>query len=45
LSVSYLIDRNWLIRTDVSLIDNSSNLALYAFRRSAVGVKLRYEFK
>lgn len=45
LGVTYLIDRNWSIRGEATFTDNAANIELYAHRRNAVGVKLRYEFK
>lgn len=45
LSATYLVDRNWSLRAEATLADNASNIDLYSFRRSTVGVKLRYEFK
>lgn len=45
LAATYLIDRNWSVRAEASLTQNASNLALYEYRRDAIGVKLRYEFK
>lgn len=44
-AVTYLIDRNWSLRAEASLASNDSNLALYEYRRDAIGVKLRYDFK
>ncbi|MEW6165437.1 MAG: hypothetical protein AB1642_10285 [Pseudomonadota bacterium] len=44
-SATYMIDRDWSIRGELSLIENYSNLALYEFDRSAFAVKLRYAFK
>ncbi|MDX2218707.1 MAG: hypothetical protein SF172_06765 [Burkholderiales bacterium] len=37
--------RNWLVRIEWSTSTNTSNLALYEYRRRAGAVKLRYDFK
>jgi lipopolysaccharide assembly outer membrane protein LptD (OstA) len=44
-AVSYAIDRNWSVRGEYAYNDNSSNLALYEFKRHLYTIKLRYEFK
>ena len=44
-SVGYAIDRNWSLRGEYTYNDNTSNLALYEFKRHMYMLKLRYEFK
>jgi len=42
--VSYALNRNWVLRTEVQWSDNASNQDLYAFRRTLSVVKVRYAF-
>jgi len=44
-SVAYAVDRNWSLRAEYGYNDNTSNLALYEFKRNIVTFKVRYEFK
>ncbi|RTL57939.1 MAG: DUF560 domain-containing protein [Rhodocyclaceae bacterium] len=44
-SASYQLNRNLSLRGELSWMDNASNIALYAYQREAVAVKLRYDFK
>lgn len=44
-SAAYMIMRDLSVRGELSLVDNHSNVALYAYRRNIAGVNLRYEFR
>lgn len=44
-SASYQLNRNLSLRGELSWMDNTSNIALYAYQREAVALKLRYDFK
>jgi hypothetical protein len=44
LGLNYLWSRNWLLRADAQLTDNTSNQALYTYRRTFVGLHTRYLF-
>ena len=41
----YLINRALSLKTDLTVAENTSNIDLYKYRRSAISIKLRYEFK
>ncbi len=43
-AATYLLDRSWSMRGEVTLADNSSSLAPYGYTRALGAVKLRYEF-
>lgn len=44
-AASYALTRNWSLRGEYQYSNNDSNLALYEYKRQAVLLKLRYEFK
>jgi hypothetical protein len=44
LSTSYALDRNWVLKAEWQSSENSSNQALYAYRRTLGALKLRYSF-
>jgi tetratricopeptide (TPR) repeat protein len=44
LILSYALEHNWTLRADVQQMENRSNQSIYAFRRTLVGLKLRYNF-
>lgn len=44
LGANYLWSRNWLLRAELQVTDNSSNQALYSYRRSFFALHTRYLF-
>jgi len=44
-SVAYAVDKNWSLRAEYAYNDNTSNLALYEFKRNMIMFKVRYELK
>jgi hypothetical protein len=45
LNVTYLLTKNFSIRSDVSFSDNQSNLELYSYKKTVGSVNVRYDFK
>jgi hypothetical protein len=44
-ALTYLLNRNWSVRGEVTFTKNNSNIELYTFPREIYAIKLRYEFK
>jgi tetratricopeptide (TPR) repeat protein len=44
-SATYLVNKSVSVRGDLAVADNSSNLALYSYRRNMASVNVRYEFR
>ena len=42
--INYLIDKHWMLRTDLQFTENRSNQDLYDYRRTLFGVRGRYLF-
>ena len=42
--INYLIDKHWILRSDLQYTENRSNQDLYDYRRTMVGVRGRYLF-
>jgi tetratricopeptide (TPR) repeat protein len=44
LVISYALNPNWTLRSDLQQMESKSNQSLYAFQRTMGGIKLRYSF-
>ena len=42
--VNYLIDKHWMLRSDLQYTENRSNQDLYDYRRTVIGIRGRYLF-
>ena len=45
LSASYVISRNWLLRSEYQRVKQQSTIGFFKYNRDALAVKLRYDFK
>ena len=45
LSATYILSRNWLIRSEFQRVEQQSTIGFFKYSRDSLAIKLRYDFK